>query len=190
MAAAVLLLVLAAVAGGVGVSSGGDRPPVEAGGPLGSAPAADEDEATGGGDGTDAAVAGAAGAAAGGLDIGDPTASDAAAGSDDETVRAALDRATATLAALDGTDGARWESRDAEGDLPRAAVGVLEGYRDGGASLSRAGYLDLLGNVWGCAVTGEDWAEVCVVRETEGGDRCRVFRLHLDARRWEELCER
>lgn len=191
VAAAVLVLVaVVAVAGGGGIAGGGDRSPVATGASLGAGAAGSvtgprSDPADGAGPGLAADEDAAAGDddAAGG-DVATAPGADGADG-----LRAALDRAEEVLAALDGSDGARWESRDVEGDLAQAATDVLEGYRDGGASLAHAGYLDLLGDVWGCAVTGGDWAEVCVVREDEGGERCRLSQLHLDVSRWEELCE-
>ncbi|MCH4180166.1 MAG: hypothetical protein PHR15_03855 [Atopobiaceae bacterium] len=89
----------------------------------------------------------------------------------------------------DATEGSvgdvtRWESAD---DVGAAASALLEGYRDGSvpAVLVQAGYLDLLGDVWGCTVRGPAWVDVCLVAEAGGGSSVRVLRMEVD--RWEEL---
>jgi hypothetical protein len=89
----------------------------------------------------------------------------------------------------DATDGSvgdvtRWETAD---DVGAAASALLEGYRDGSvpAVLVQAGYLDLLGNVWGCTVRGPAWVDVCLVAEAAEGSSVRVLRMEVA--RWEEL---
>ena len=62
----------------------------------------------------------------------------------------------------------------------------MRAYRDqGDCLLRRAGYLDLLGDVWSCTVEGPGWVDVVLVRRAEGdrGSRVRVVRLALEE--WE-----
>lgn len=55
-------------------------------------------------------------------------------------------------------------------DLPGLAQEVLEQYgAQGDLMLHYADYLDLLGNVWACAVSGPSWAELVVIQD-RGGD--------------------
>ena len=56
-------------------------------------------------------------------------------------------------------------------DLVDAASGVLGEYRDAEAfSLVQSGYLDLLGNMWGCVVASESgWVELVLVDARDGG---------------------
>ena len=64
-------------------------------------------------------------------------------------------------------------------DIVDASAEVLERYEETeGCTLVYAGYLDLFGNVWACVVMGPGWAELSVVRSTEGGDvRTSVARI-------------
>ncbi len=71
-----------------------------------------------------------------------------------------------------------------EGAVPEVAGGILEDYRDGGAELFEATYLDYLGRAWGCVVADAGWVDICCVRELEGG-RCLVEVVRLDAQTWE-----
>lgn len=59
---------------------------------------------------------------------------------------------------------------------------TLRGYRDSRDCLLRqAGYLDLLGNVWGCVVQGGGWVDIVIVRaDSEGGSTRSVVRLSED----------
>ena len=60
-------------------------------------------------------------------------------------------------------------------------------YRDEADCLLRqAGYLDLLGGVWGCVVEGPGWVDVCVVREQEQDERCMVSVARMEVTAWEE----
>lgn len=71
----------------------------------------------------------------------------------------------------------------AAGDVPTVACDLVAGYRDEGDCLLRhAGYLDLLGNVWGCVVQGPGWVDVCVVSQGENVSQSvvRVRRLGAD----------
>lgn len=55
-------------------------------------------------------------------------------------------------------------------DLPGTAGELLEGFEAEGRDLVYSGYLDLLGDVWGCVVREGTKAEVVVVRETAQED--------------------
>ncbi|WP_251158447.1 hypothetical protein [Caniella muris] len=90
-------------------------------------------------------------------------------------------------AALEAADDVPWESEEVPSGLADAAGDELEGLRDRGFSLVHGGYLDLLGNVWGCVAQGADEVVVCVVSETAGGTSV-VSRLTLGVDRWEGLC--
>lgn len=67
--------------------------------------------------------------------------------------------------------------------LEEAASECLRRYQEQGeAVLASAGYLDLLGRVWGCTIQGDGWVDVCVIRSDEGGgSSVRVERLEVDA---------
>jgi len=68
--------------------------------------------------------------------------------------------------------------------LEEAASECLRSYQgQEKAVLVSAGYLDLLGRVWGCTVQGDGWVDVCVVRADEGGGS-RMQVEHLDAGSW------
>ena len=76
-----------------------------------------------------------------------------------------------------------------ESPLPveQSAAQLLEGYRAQGAcALAQAGWLDLLGNVWGCTVVGGTWTDLCVVRSKDDGtSELRVVRM--EGTSWEGL---
>lgn len=63
--------------------------------------------------------------------------------------------------------------------LERAASLLVCQYRDLGTCLVlQAGYIDLLGNVWGCVVEGPGWVDVCVVSGGSGdGSIVRIERM-------------
>ena len=88
-----------------------------------------------------------------------------------------------------------WESEDHEtyqrrGDVEQVAGELLQTYRDqGDCVLAQEGYLDLLGNVWGCVVFGGSWADVCLVGQQEQGESCEVQVLHLGAQELAQLFE-
>ena len=76
-------------------------------------------------------------------------------------------------------------SHDAEGDVAQAASAELERYkRRGDCVLCQAGYLDLLGGVWGCLVQGPGWVEMCVVEEHEGGAHSTVRTVRMEEEEW------
>ncbi len=76
-------------------------------------------------------------------------------------------------------------SHDAEGNVVQAASAELERYRlRGDCVLCRAGYLDLLGDVWGCLVQGPGWVEMCVVEEHEDGIRSTVRTVRMEEEEW------
>ena len=83
-------------------------------------------------------------------------------------------------------EGGQWEWRTSSQDLPQAAAELLEGYQASQDCVLRyAGYLDVFGNVWGCAVEGSGWVDVCVVGESWDGKSSTVGTLRLDAGDWE-----
>ena len=58
--------------------------------------------------------------------------------------------------------------------LPDMAAQVLQTYEEqGDIALYYGGYLDFLGNVWACAVSGPSWVEVVVVQD-QGGEEAYV----------------
>lgn len=72
--------------------------------------------------------------------------------------------------------------------LQQTGRALLEGYQEqGSCALVRAGYLDLLGQVWECTVLGDGWVDVCVVGEEEDG--CLVWRTRMEVSEVERLCE-
>lgn len=69
-----------------------------------------------------------------------------------------------------------------EGSVEQVATRLLTSYRDAGdCVLADAGYLDLLGLVWGCVVRGDEWVDVCVVFEGQDASSCTVRVLRLEA---------
>lgn len=64
--------------------------------------------------------------------------------------------------------------------VPEAARAALAAYRDEGTCvLAHAGYLDLLGMVWGCVVQGDGWVDICTVSQTGDPGVSRVGVTHL-----------
>lgn len=75
------------------------------------------------------------------------------------------------------------------GDLPEVASSVLVDYQDAGSCvLVHAGYLDLLGNVWCCTVTGDGWVDTCFV--SERGEACEVRRQRVETAKVEDAYAR
>lgn len=133
----------------------------------------------------DAAAVGGPGDVVGSADGGAPGNGSAAGGGSGE---GAVDGSVPSVAAaLEAADDVPWESEEVPSGLVEAAGDELEGLRDRGFSLVHGGYLDLLGNVWGCVAQGADGAVVCVVSETADGTSV-VSRLTLGVDRWEGLC--
>ncbi len=67
-----------------------------------------------------------------------------------------------------------------EGDVGQVATRLLVSYRSQGTCvLAHAGYLDLLGCVWGCVVRGDGWVDICVVSQRDGGCQVDVTRLDV-----------
>lgn len=75
--------------------------------------------------------------------------------------------------------------------LEQAAYDALSTYkarRD--CVLVRAGFIDLLGNVWSCTVRGGDWVEIQVMTSLGDDVGTEVLTVRMDARTWqEELAE-
>ena len=69
-------------------------------------------------------------------------------------------------------------------DVVASAAAELERYRSlENVVLVRAGWLDLLGNTWGCVVSGPGWVELCVVSELEP-DTSQVKIVRMEAEQW------
>ncbi len=84
-------------------------------------------------------------------------------------------------ARVDAREFGEVRSQAAPGELADVAARLLEGYeRDGGCSLVRSGYLDLLGRTWSCTVLGDGWVDTCVVSEGDGSCEVRVVRMERD----------
>lgn len=69
-------------------------------------------------------------------------------------------------------------------DVVGCATQVVEGYRQAGAVLVHAGWVDLLGRVWGCVASGPGWVDVCLVRETDAGSS-EVEVARMEVAEWE-----
>lgn len=70
--------------------------------------------------------------------------------------------------------------------VSRAAGDLLENYAArGDTTLAHAGWLDLLGSVWGCTVVGPGWVDLCFV-ERQGEDASRVSVLRMEVDQWRE----
>ncbi len=82
------------------------------------------------------------------------------------------------LVGLEGQDAARsWEAAS----LEEGASQLLEEYAQQDAcALAQSGYLDLQGQVWGCVVMGQGWADICVVKEGASGGAARVYCWRID----------
>lgn len=67
------------------------------------------------------------------------------------------------------------------GEVEQVATRLLASYRDErDCALAEAGYLDLLGSVWGCVVQGDQWVDICVIEQVDEAF-CRVHVMRLDA---------
>lgn len=149
------------------------------------------------------ATTGEAGGAAGERDdaAGEATAAPDEAGGADSVTDGAADAGTTDAvtdteapaddplaprsAELEGTTFTRYHVGT---DLTEAAADLLEGHQeDGPTVLAHAGYLDLLGNVWGCVVQGDGWVEVDVVQQD--GEESIVSVIRMDEDAWEESYE-
>ena len=71
--------------------------------------------------------------------------------------------------------------RSETGEVEQVATRLLTSYRDErDCVLAEAGYLDLLGSVWGCVVQGDQWVDICVIEQVDEAF-CRVHVMRLDA---------
>lgn len=71
--------------------------------------------------------------------------------------------------------------RSETGEVEQVATRLLTSYRDErNCALAEAGYLDLLGSVWGCVVQGDQWVDICVIEQVDEAS-CRVHVMRLDA---------
>lgn len=108
----------------------------------------------------------------------------------------AEDSVTATLGLVPDSDGADVAARledlaadvgttvhqeDSDEEVDVVARSLLGRYQDEGACLLvSAGYLDLLGNVWGCVVEGPGWIDLCIVeKRAQEGSTTRSVRLGM-----------
>lgn len=87
----------------------------------------------------------------------------------------------------EGDDGlASVSERSSDLDLAEESSRIVRAYRDrGDCLLRRAGYLDLLGNVWSCTVEGPGWVDVVWVSASQGGGGSRVRVVRLGLEEWE-----
>lgn len=102
----------------------------------------------------------------------------------DESNAVSTSGAASLISELANTDQAiSWRENEVEGELAEVASRLLEGYRDHESCLLRnAGYLDALGQVWGCVVEGPGWVDIVVVRSQAGSCDCseRIVRMRPD----------
>ncbi len=97
----------------------------------------------------------------------------ASASDDEDLLDSAFD-----LVGLDSEGPARsWEAVS----LEEGASQLLDEYaQDGACALAQSGYLDLQGHVWGCVVTGEGWADICIVKQADSGEAAQVCCWRID----------
>lgn len=78
------------------------------------------------------------------------------------------------------------QTYEADGNVPVVSGSILEEYRENGScALARAGYIDLLGNVWSCTMVGDGWVDTVIVRGTEDGAKSEVKVIRMEASEWE-----
>ena len=116
---------------------------------------------------------------------GDPGASGMAEGHDVQSELETGERADA--GEDDEDDGLRLSAYESTKGMESTSCDLVRRYRDEADCLLRqAGYLDLLGRVWGCVVEGPGWVDVCVVREHAQDERCTVSVARMEVKAWEE----
>lgn len=79
-------------------------------------------------------------------------------------------------------------SAELPGSVEVASQAVLEHYkRKRNCVLSGSGWIDLVGNSWGCLIYGGNWVDVCVVQaKTQSESECsNVQIVRLDKDEWE-----
>lgn len=75
--------------------------------------------------------------------------------------------------------------REVDLGVVEAAREVLDEYRSQGeVVLAHAGWIDLLGRTWGCAVRGPSWSELCLV--CEAGEGSRVTTVRMEVAEWRD----
>lgn len=99
----------------------------------------------------------------------------------DESIESALQEyagseAIEALGALETADKTAYANEE---DLEETAEELLVGYEaQGGCAVPVSGYIDLVGNTWGCVVQGEEWVDICLVQEkNDGTSSVVVWRL-------------
>lgn len=91
--------------------------------------------------------------------------------------------------ARDLLDQADAVSHKSELVLEKEASDLLEEYRRrGDCVVAQSGYLDLLGETWGCVMQGEGWVEICLVRRGAEDARSDVAVWHIDAEDVAAVC--
>ena len=82
------------------------------------------------------------------------------------------------LVGLDNEGPSRsWEAES----LEEGASQLLGEYaQDSACVLVQSGYLDLQGRVWGCVVTGQGWADICVVKQGDLDETAHVLCWRID----------
>lgn len=139
---------------------------------------------TDGGSGDAMSAAGEVGATGATADTAAADGTDASESADETTGSGSSDASSTS----EGAAGSLTERRvwNVDTDVAQTAKDVLEGYEvRGDTSLARAGWLDLLGGVWGCAVVGPGWVDVCFVERQED-EGSRVTSLRMEVERWRE----
>ena len=89
--------------------------------------------------------------------------------------------AAAQLERLAEGAGTSVQQEASDEEVDTVARSLLGRYRDEGTCLlMSAGYLDLMGRVWGCVVEGPGWVDVCVVEKgADAGSTTRLVRLAM-----------
>jgi hypothetical protein len=86
-----------------------------------------------------------------------------------------------TLPVVGVTSASDVSVRSEAGEVEQVATRLLTSYRDQrDCVLAEAGYLDLLGSVWGCVVQGDQWVDVCVIEQVDEAS-CQVHVMRFDA---------
>ena len=76
------------------------------------------------------------------------------------------------------TDGSVQVTQTAEGLTDSAEKLILSSRDEQTCLLRSAGFLDLMGRVWGCVIEGPGWADICVLEEGQGMT-CTKRVIHL-----------
>lgn len=104
-------------------------------------------------------------------------------GGGESVVQNAQEESSKVAEAFEGLPDGGQTSVVKEGlDVVSASSEVLETYEGrGDCVLAKAGYLDLLGNTWGCVVQGDEWVDLCVVSQAQEEKGSVVSTWHMDS---------